>query len=492
AVVTDVVLIDNAEIMDAEGLARAKTISDASSNSSKTTHQKILEVPPDAAAADFKATRLAAHDSELVQRFEDIVTGWIGTIESTVLSGASSDAHSRDAIVGPLAELDKWRRRNRILTALTEQLKSKECKNIIGALIAAKSKVLKKWKAVDIAITDAVNDARDKLKYLDSLKKYLEDLYSPSVTPGFIINQTIPSALITMKQMDSASRYYSRSGFMGQLFNQVANQLVLCFKDYLRAPAGQRHDDQLWAVTLREARAARPEDFTDGPDRQIRAHFEQKLSQGRLHGKADIKEFDANAATLTGRIRACLLVQRLMRVALRHFRDSIGLGSHGGASASQASSQRAASAGAAAASATSGIPINDDDAILKHLDAFSTRLRQFLDVQASLSQMFRLAHTARKLPRPRKEDLEMDESESVSAAASAAAAATAAAASASSAAAAAAAGSSGHLAAIEEDNEQQSVSADGEDQQLQKQQPVDAAAHEAGNDEELLRSIALM
>uniref|UniRef100_A0A1I8IBQ4 DHC_N1 domain-containing protein n=1 Tax=Macrostomum lignano TaxID=282301 RepID=A0A1I8IBQ4_9PLAT len=172
-------------------------ISDASSNSSKTAHQKILEVPPDAAAADFKATRLAAHDSELVQRFEDIVTGWIGTIESTVLSGASSDAHSRDAIVGPLAELDKWRRRNRILTALTEQLKSKECKNIIGALIAAKSKVLKKWKAVDIAWT------------------------APAATTAAAVC------------------------FMGQLFNQVANQLVLCFKDYLRALLGQQWDSSL-------------------------------------------------------------------------------------------------------------------------------------------------------------------------------------------------------------------------------------------------------
>ena len=50
---------------------------------------------------------------------------------------------------GPLSELDKWRRRQRLLTNLTEQLKSKECKTVIGVLITAKSRFLKKWKVID-------------------------------------------------------------------------------------------------------------------------------------------------------------------------------------------------------------------------------------------------------------------------------------------------------------------------------------------------------
>ena len=50
---------------------------------------------------------------------------------------------------GPLSELDKWKRRQRLLTNLTEQLKSKECKTVIGVLITAKSRLLKKWKIID-------------------------------------------------------------------------------------------------------------------------------------------------------------------------------------------------------------------------------------------------------------------------------------------------------------------------------------------------------
>lgn len=51
----------------------------------------------------------------------------------------------------PLGELERWQRRHRTLTGLTEQLKGKECKSIIGFLIMGKSKLLKRWKAVDVA-----------------------------------------------------------------------------------------------------------------------------------------------------------------------------------------------------------------------------------------------------------------------------------------------------------------------------------------------------
>lgn len=54
-----------------------------------------------------------------------------------------------DPSAGPLSEMDRWRRRQRLLTSITEQLKSKECKAVIGVLIQAKSKLLKRWKLID-------------------------------------------------------------------------------------------------------------------------------------------------------------------------------------------------------------------------------------------------------------------------------------------------------------------------------------------------------
>lgn len=42
--------------------------------------------------------------------------------------------------------------------SVAEQLKSKESKFVLGVVTTAKSKVFKRWKAIDNAITDALNE----------------------------------------------------------------------------------------------------------------------------------------------------------------------------------------------------------------------------------------------------------------------------------------------------------------------------------------------
>lgn len=51
--------------------------------------------------------------------------------------------------IGPSSEIERWQRKQRLLGNLTEQLKTKECKCVISALITVKSKVLKRWKVID-------------------------------------------------------------------------------------------------------------------------------------------------------------------------------------------------------------------------------------------------------------------------------------------------------------------------------------------------------
>ena len=54
-------------------------------------------------------------------------------------------------LLGPLSEIDRWARKQRLVNNLLEQLKSKECKAVIGALITSKSRVIRKWKAIDVS-----------------------------------------------------------------------------------------------------------------------------------------------------------------------------------------------------------------------------------------------------------------------------------------------------------------------------------------------------
>ena len=71
-------------------------------------------------------------------------------------------------------------------------------------------------------ITDAMNETKDKVRYLESLKRHFDLLYTDA-TPSIIINTALPGLINTVKQMDSVSRFYARQGFLGLLFTKVRN-----------------------------------------------------------------------------------------------------------------------------------------------------------------------------------------------------------------------------------------------------------------------------
>ena len=65
-----------------------------------------------------------------------------------------------------------------------------------------------------------MNDTKDKVRYLESLKRHLDELYG-SATPISIMNSALPNIMTAIKQMESVSRYYARQGFLGLLFTKV-------------------------------------------------------------------------------------------------------------------------------------------------------------------------------------------------------------------------------------------------------------------------------
>lgn len=94
---------------------------------------------------------------------------------------------------------------------------------VLGVLNAAKSRVLKRWKLLDNSITDANNEAKDNVKYLSTLEKYIEPLRVGN--PETILD-SLPGLLNNIKMMHTIARYYNTSERMTLLFRKITNQMI--------------------------------------------------------------------------------------------------------------------------------------------------------------------------------------------------------------------------------------------------------------------------
>ncbi|CAH1799095.1 unnamed protein product [Owenia fusiformis] len=386
--------------------------------------QLMLKQPENIVNNDFKQHRLAALDTQIISEYEGLLSDWISTIEAVLMD--TSDERFMDPNAGPLSELDRWRRRQRLLTSITEQLKSKECKAVIGVLITAKSRLLKKWKTIDAGITDAMNETKDKVKYMESLKRHLDQLYQ-GATPSSIMSVALPGLTNSVKQMDSISRFYARGGFLGLLFTKITNQLVLVCKDYVKdATINTDDEDHLWEKVDEEIESRDALQNIDPHHRHMRFQVENKLKGGKKKSKDSKTE-----ETLYQRLRACLTLQTTYRDMLRSMRDSLGAtnmlshfhsmsslvpsvqGSKQGPKVSTPgtgmSSTHSKKGSVAGDHSGHGVSIADEDIILHHMDSFCGRIRQIMDVVNTLSQYTRVIKSTNGLPRPRKEDLIYDE-----------------------------------------------------------------------------------
>ena len=173
----------------------------------------------------------AANMPDVVKAFEDVADEWCGDTEKLLAESESARAESDDA--GPETELEYWRTRMAKFNSITEQLRGRECKVVLGVLGAAKSRVLKRWKLLDNSITDANNEAKDNVKYLSTLEKYIEPLRTG--TPETVLD-ALPGLLNNIKMMHTIARYYNTSERMTTLFRKITNKMIWNCKQYVTGP----------------------------------------------------------------------------------------------------------------------------------------------------------------------------------------------------------------------------------------------------------------
>eukprot|EP00940_MAST-03C_sp_MAST-3C-sp2_P002393 g2393.t1 len=238
-------------------------------------------------------------DADTVAHFEELLETWCDEIETYLTESSTADEVSADA--GPMTELEWWRQRMQRLTAVTEQIKSKECKVVLTALSSwAKIQqdgnrqklveLLRRWKHIDINMTEAANEAKDNVKYLFTLEKFLEPLYKG--TPSAIID-TLPALMNSIKMIHTIARYYNTTERMTTLFVKITSQMITRCTSHICGNEGV----SLWDRD--------PKDLCESLDICVKlneAYQEHyRLTKDKLLTMPKGKQFDFNEQQIFGR-----------------------------------------------------------------------------------------------------------------------------------------------------------------------------------------------
>jgi dynein heavy chain len=173
---------------------------------------------------------------EMTDEFFELFKDWNTEISQAIedlekVSNTQEDQH-------PQQELEHWKQKMRRLTGIAEQLKSKNCNDVLYILtmasnsntdIQGKSKdnmllQISKWRNLDLRVTQLLNEAKDNVKYLQTLEKFIDPLYNGDPET---IQEVLPALMNSIKMIHTIARYYNTNERMTQLFVKITNQMII-------------------------------------------------------------------------------------------------------------------------------------------------------------------------------------------------------------------------------------------------------------------------
>ncbi|KAM4694178.1 LOW QUALITY PROTEIN: dynein axonemal heavy chain 8 [Discoglossus pictus] len=187
----------------------------------------------------FEGMMAAASNPEIVLKLEGAIMVWYKQIEQILLESEQMRREADDS--GPLTELEHWKRMSAKFNFIIEQIKEPNCRTVINALNACRSKVLKKWKELDARITDSANESKDNVKFLCTVEQMCQPLYTFDLVS---MVHGIQNLINAIGMINSVSRYYNTSERITSLFRKVTNQMVTACKAYITDNGTSRVWDQ--------------------------------------------------------------------------------------------------------------------------------------------------------------------------------------------------------------------------------------------------------
>lgn len=183
-------------------------------------YQNFLSTPED--------VKLTARNPEIAAEVEAYAKIWVKQIEQVLVESEQIRREKDD--VGPMAELEYWRKWLTKFTSVVEFVKQEKLKMCFECLKLARSKIVPLWGPLDNRVTEACNEAADNVKYLYALERFSEPLYRCDPNT---MGDHISSLMYTIRMIYATSRYYNTSERVTALLVKVTNQMVTSCRNYL-------------------------------------------------------------------------------------------------------------------------------------------------------------------------------------------------------------------------------------------------------------------
>lgn len=193
----------------------------------------------------------ATLEPTVVAHFMELLESWCLKVEAYLDDSDRSRWETSES--GPDTEIEYWRRRMQRLTNITDQLKTRQCKIVIAVLTTVTRQaqgvvvdrqrvvsLIRQWKQIDMNITEAANEAKDNVKYLATMERFVEPLSSGD--PEMIVD-LMPAMMNALKMIHTIARYFNTKERMTRLFMKISNEMI---RSCQLAVNGKDAADMLW------------------------------------------------------------------------------------------------------------------------------------------------------------------------------------------------------------------------------------------------------
>lgn len=178
-----------------------------------------VKLPLPNVTIDPENLKAASEDEDIVSKLEQKLEEWISLIANII------DQENRKKPVGegPISEINFWRDRNAVLSALYEQLSVDKVKDMIKVMEISNVPSITLFKKHLSELLKFYIEAKDNVKFLTTLERHFKNLQSGKLT---VIQETIPSMMNSLRMVWIISRHYNKDNRMFPLMFLIAVEIA--------------------------------------------------------------------------------------------------------------------------------------------------------------------------------------------------------------------------------------------------------------------------